>query len=109
MCIDCLAIKCYSAVLPIVHLFFSLAADDYDGSVQSITFIAGQSTTVIRVRIIDDLIAEESETFMASLTNPSSGLFLGDRSVVLVTIFDDDGVHTCSSCDQQCGMSYVFF
>lgn len=58
---------------------------------QLLTFIAGQSTTLIRVRILDDLVAEESETFMANLTDPSSGLVLGDRSVILITIIDNDG------------------
>jgi hypothetical protein len=65
---------------------------DYGRTVQMITFPAGQLNVSIFVSIVDDLIDEQqNETFMASLSSPSSGLSLGDRNLVVITIIDNDG------------------
>ena len=66
-------------------------AGDYDRTIQTVTFLSGQSTASIPLSITDDLINEETEMLMASLSNPSSGLVLGERNVVFITITDDDG------------------
>jgi VCBS repeat-containing protein len=66
---------------------------DYDPSTDSLTFPAGSTASqTVTVAINDDNIVEATETFLASLSTPTS---LGDRSVNLTdtatgTILDND-------------------
>jgi hypothetical protein len=60
-------------------------------SPQTITFPANSTTTqFISVNIINDLIIEPSETFVATLSNPTNNAILGTNNTFIGTILDDD-------------------
>ena len=52
----------------------------------------GDSSFLVSIPITDDIIAEDSEQFIAvlSFTGDSTGAVLG-TSAILLSIFDDDG------------------
>jgi hypothetical protein len=57
----------------------------------TLTWAAGDSKAkLISVPIIADTETEGAETFTLKLSAPSAGMQLGDPSVIVVTIFDDD-------------------
>ncbi|MFM2225798.1 MAG: hypothetical protein RJA07_2000 [Bacteroidota bacterium] len=58
---------------------------------QTLTFPANSTTTqYISVTIINDLLIEPSETFIATLTNPTNNAIFGVNSSFIGTILDDD-------------------
>ena len=66
------------------------AGADYRKTSGSLTIKAGQRTATIRVRVIDDRVAEEDETFTVTLSK-ATGAAIADAEGV-GTIRDDDGV-----------------
>ncbi|XP_065884189.1 uncharacterized protein [Dysidea avara] len=64
------------------------AVDDYTTVLRTATFAAGQATTNISIPIRDDIMIEETETFIASLIPNPNVIILRNGSV---TIEDDDG------------------
>jgi hypothetical protein len=58
---------------------------------QILTFPANSTTTqFISVNIINDLLIEPSETFVATLSNPTNNAILGTNNTFIGTILDDD-------------------
>ena len=68
----------------------AVAGADYRKTSGTLTIKAGQRTATIRVRVIDDRVAEEDETFTVTLSK-ASGVAIADAEGV-GTIRDDDGV-----------------
>jgi len=66
------------------------AGSDYTAAVQTVTFSDGQSSQDVPVPIIDDKLVEDNETIQLTLSNPSAGTRLGERSATTLTIVDDD-------------------
>lgn len=64
----------------------------------TVNFASGESSKEIGIGIMDDDLAEGSETFYAVLTLPSAGQVLGLKSSVLVTLEDNEtGIHFAAS------------
>jgi uncharacterized repeat protein (TIGR01451 family) len=63
---------------------------DYISSNGTINFAAGETVKTFSISISDDLFIEGSETITVTLTNPSSGAFLGSPNTATLTIIDDD-------------------
>ena len=66
------------------------AGADYRKTSGTLAIKAGQRTATIRVRVIDDRVAEEDETFTVTLSK-ATGVAIADAKGV-GTIRDDDGV-----------------
>jgi len=64
---------------------------DYEMTVRTLRFAAGESTRTILIPIIDDTYVEGPESFTLSLSNPT-GAALGSLSAATVTIVDNDRV-----------------
>jgi uncharacterized delta-60 repeat protein len=62
---------------------------DYETSIRTILFAAGETSKTISVFIIDDSYLEGPETFNVILSNPS-GAALGSQAAATVTITDND-------------------
>jgi Calx-beta domain-containing protein/uncharacterized protein DUF4214 len=62
---------------------------DYETSIGTIQFAAGETSRIISVFIIDDSYLEGPETFTVSLSNPS-GAALGSPATAAVTITDNE-------------------
>lgn len=62
---------------------------DYETSISTIRFAAGETAKTLPVFIIDDSYLEGTETFSLALTGPA-GATLGPQSVASVTITDND-------------------
>ena len=71
---------------------FILVDVDYSISVTTITFSAGQTEVLVPVTAIEDAISELTEDFQAVLSNPSTGLVVGDADTATVNIEDNNGV-----------------
>ncbi|HEV2904171.1 MAG TPA: CHRD domain-containing protein, partial [Pyrinomonadaceae bacterium] len=67
---------------------------DYSSSNGTISFAAGETVKTFSISISDDLFIEGSETITVTLTNPSSGTFLGSPNTATLTISDDDIANT---------------
>lgn len=65
------------------------APSDYNAASGTLTFSAGQTHKVLRVRIRNDAGPESSETFTITLSHPT-GARLGNPKSATVTIVDDD-------------------
>jgi hypothetical protein len=68
----------------------SLRAEDYTTTSGTLVFRRGIRSREIQVPIRDDSIIEPNELFHVVLSNPSTGLTLGDNSTADVTIHDND-------------------
>ena len=67
------------------------ADEDYDAATaETLTFQDGETSKDISVRIIDDDIVEEDETFSVALSSPTGGATLSDPVRATVTIEDND-------------------
>ena len=66
------------------------AGDDYANTSSTLTFAAGQTENTVTVDLVDDDIAEDTETFRLRLSNPSSNAVLGDDSATAAVLDDDD-------------------
>lgn len=65
------------------------AGSDYQATSGTVSFAIGQAVQTITIPLIGDGIAENSETFTVTLSNPS-GATLGSHSTATVTILDND-------------------
>ena len=63
---------------------------DYVGLTNTLTFVNGQNTTNITVRILDNLVANPNKTVVLTLLNPSPGAGLGTVNPATITIVDND-------------------
>ena len=71
----------------------SALEDDYIKLSGSVTILAGQTTAVIDVTVLDNTLVEDDETVVVTLTGFSSrdpNVTLGTNLTDTVTIFDDD-------------------
>ncbi|GCB66672.1 hypothetical protein scyTo_0007916 [Scyliorhinus torazame] len=66
---------------------------DFNVTPMSILFRDGERYKYVEVAILDDDIPEGDEDFQLILTDPSSGLELGERTTATVTIFANDDGH----------------
>lgn len=64
------------------------AGEDYEAATGRVTFAPGETTGEIRVRILDDLLPERSETFTVSLSRAVNAVI--EVPVATATINDDD-------------------
>jgi uncharacterized repeat protein (TIGR01451 family) len=72
---------------------FASSRCDYESTVGTLTFAAGETSKTITVPIIDDSRAEGTENFIIALSNPGgSGVALGPPGSVIVTINDNEAV-----------------
>src|SRR5437867_1306968 len=63
---------------------------DYVETKGTLSFAAGETNRIVSVPILNDVLREGSEAFRVELTNPGPGATLGTRTVVVVTINDND-------------------
>ena len=64
---------------------------DYENTIGTMTFAAGETSKTFSIAIVDDGYAEGNETFTIGLNSPS-GATLGAQSTATVTIQDNEGV-----------------
>ena len=81
-----------------MHFFSSLALQagtatttDYTTLGQQVTFSTVETIKTVPVSITNDNIAEETESFTASLTAVSGAVVSGDGDTATINIIDDDG------------------
>ena len=64
------------------------AGSDYQAASGVVTFGPGQTRSMVRITVLDDLVPEEDETFGVSLSNAANAEL--DGAAATVTIADDD-------------------
>ena len=70
-----------------------ISADlDYVQFITTLVFCAGETELIVAVEIINDTVVEEDEVFGATLSNPSTGLALGQNDSAVITIVDNQGL-----------------
>jgi len=67
----------------------AISPDDYTSKDGSLYILAGNTTALISVPIIDDSIVESNETFSVNLTNVSNATIMDNQGIG--TIIDNDG------------------
>ena len=72
---------------------------DYETTLGTLRFAAGETSKQILIPIIDDSYAEGTETFSITLSNPT-GITLGSPSTVTVTITDNETTTGVNPIDQ---------
>ncbi len=73
---------------------------DLVGMTQDLIFLAGETEKEISVTINGDDLAEQDETFKIVLSNPESGVIVGNSEIIVTIIDDDSGVKSLS---MSCG------
>ncbi len=68
----------------------ALAGSDYAATNGTLTFLVGEASKTITVRIINNAVVEPSETFTVRISSPSAGSSLGTLVTATATITDDD-------------------
>lgn len=68
----------------------NITAGDYNLSGTSITILNGQTTGTVTFTVVDDAVAESTETAVLTISNPSSGIALGSPVTQNITITDND-------------------
>ena len=64
---------------------------DYEISLSTISFAAGETSKTVRILVIDDLFDENNEVIELQLSNPTgAGVGLGNPNTTAVTILDND-------------------
>jgi dienelactone hydrolase len=63
---------------------------DYMDVATNLTFGVGETNRTVVVSILNDALVEGTETFQASLSNPTDGAVLGTRTSATVRITDND-------------------
>ena len=66
------------------------AGSDYTSVSQTVTIPAGSTTATVPVPVLNDTVQESDETFMMTLSNPSSNVNLASTQSADTTITDDD-------------------
>ena len=70
------------------------AGSDYSATSSTVTFSPGEYSKNITVPILQDAVAEGSESFTISLSSPSANAALGTPAIATVSINDDDAGNT---------------
>jgi hypothetical protein len=65
------------------------AGTDYLAASNTLNFAAGDISKTIAVTILNDAVADASETFSLSLSSPTGGAVLGTQSTSTVTVIDN--------------------
>ena len=78
-------------------ILFHLAPDDYEAIIHRVVILQGMASVTVSVLTVEDVIAEPDESFEARLSNPSQGVAIGNNSVAVGTILDDEGNMTCKT------------
>ncbi len=73
---------------------------DYETTVRTLQFAAGETSKTISVPLVDDTYAEGNENFFITLSDASSGALIGSPSRVTVTITDNDSSNGPNPIDQ---------
>ncbi|WP_435005624.1 Calx-beta domain-containing protein [Tundrisphaera lichenicola] len=68
----------------------AIAGSDYQATSGTLTFEIGQNTASFTIPIIDDTIPEADETVLLTLSNPVGAAMLGNPSMAVLTIQDND-------------------
>jgi len=63
---------------------------DYQGHSGTITFADGETSKTIQLRILDDAVAEGTESFTITLKNPAGGATIQQPAKAEIVIRDDD-------------------
>ena len=66
------------------------AGIDYEETIGTLTFGAGETTKTVLVPIFNDTLVEGAETFLFKLSSPQGGAALGSPTQAIVTILDND-------------------
>ena len=69
------------------------ASEDFTTTVGTLTFAAGETSKVLTVPVVNDILDEEEEVFDVQLSNPN-GALLGAPFSALITIVDEDAAPT---------------
>ena len=64
---------------------------DYEAQTAVLTFATGTTHATLSLGNLDDNVNEETESFSAQLSSPSSGISLGKNNIATVYIIDNDG------------------
>ncbi len=71
---------------------------DYETTVGTLTFAAGELSKTVSITLIDDGFAEGNETFSVSLVVPGgSGVGLGSPTTATITIADNDAANSATN------------
>jgi hypothetical protein len=90
---------------------FANSRCDYETTVGTLNFAAGETSKTLLIPIIDDAWAEGTESFTITLSNPI-GAVLGSPSVTTVTLVDNEttsGPNPLSQADFFVRMHYIDF
>ncbi len=85
----------------------NITAGDYILSNSTITIPNGSTTGSVTFTIIDDILAENSETAILTISNPSSGIILGSPITQNITITDNDNTAPTILIDVSTTSNYV--
>jgi len=64
------------------------APSDYNNTPITVNFANGETSKIVTISLVDDLIVENDETINLTLTNPTGGATLGSQNTATVTIID---------------------
>ena len=67
-------------------------AADYDNTDITVTFQDGETSQTVAIPLTDDTTFEATETVNLSLSNPTGGATLGERTTSVLNIIDNDAV-----------------
>ncbi len=77
--------------------FGTATAEDFAATSGTATFASGQTSTTVSVALTDDMLDEDQESFVVTLSNASTGTITDAEAAV--TIVDDDEAPTLSVAD----------
>jgi hypothetical protein len=64
---------------------------DYNAASGTVSFADGETTKVLSLKFINDVVGEATENFTVTLSDPTGGAVLGTPTVATVNILDNDG------------------
>jgi hypothetical protein len=73
---------------------------DYETTIGTLQFAAGETSKTITVPVIDDAYAEGNETFLITLSDVTNGVLIGSPSTISVVITDNDSNNGPNPIDQ---------
>jgi hypothetical protein len=73
---------------------------DYTGVSNTLTFAPGETSRTFNVPVLDDAVAEPTETVHLTLSSPTNCAGLGPQKTAILSLMDDDGA--------QSGLSKTF-
>ena len=75
------------------------AGDDYTHTSNTLTFNPTETAKTVTVNLVNDDVAEDTETFRLRLSNPSSNATVGNDDPAVATVLDDDALPKLSVSD----------